>query len=461
MSDNHLIVGVEKHSIAHKLHIRPKDKLISVNGEPVSDVFDYQFAVDDECVSIEIERPNGKRKTFDIEKDAGEDLGLCFESSLMDNYRSCTNKCIFCFIDQMPPGMRDTLYFKDDDSRLSFLQGNYITLTNMKEADIDRIIKYRMEPINISIHTTDPALRCRMLNNRFAGDVLRYIDKLYDAGIQMNAQIVMCKGVNDSAELEKTIQTLSGYAPVLQSVSVVPVGLTKYRDGLCQLEPVDAACAAEAIDIIEKYQKEMFSTCNLHFIHASDELYLLAERELPEEDRYDGYLQLENGVGMLRLLISEFAECMQDEYLAEEIPDTDKRRISLATGLLAAPFVKSLADDFKQKFGTEINVYPIRNDFFGELITVSGLVCGCDLIKQLKDADLGDELLLPINMMRSGERYFLDDVTVDELEKALGVKVTVVPNGHDCLFRAFAGLTNEILGRQIYEQTDSCDCWQA
>ena len=455
----HLIVGVEKHSIAHKLHIKKGDSLISVNGEEIRDIFDYRFLVEDEYLTIEIEKENGRRVTFDIEKDFGDDLGLVFASSLMDDYKSCTNKCIFCFIDQMPPGMRDTLYFKDDDSRLSFLQGNYVTLTNMSESDIDRIIRYRMEPINISVHTTDGELRCRMLHNRFAGDVLRYIDKLYDAGIAMNAQIVLCKGINDGAELDRTIKDLSKYAPVMESVSVVPVGLTKYRDGLYPLEPFTKEDAVNVVKQIEKWQEEIYNKTGSHFIHASDEFYLLAGLPIPEEERYDGYLQLENGVGMLRLLEREFHE--EASFACEEGRKITGQKCSVATGLLAAPYIEKLASEFTSGFGGEINVYGIRNDFFGEMITVSGLICGCDLKAQLRGKDLGDYLLLPVNMFRSGEEYFLDDVTKKELEESLNTHIKIVPRDGGALFEAFAGAQFTDFRRQNYEQADSGDSWQA
>ncbi|MBQ9815086.1 MAG: DUF512 domain-containing protein [Lachnospiraceae bacterium] len=457
--NEHLIVGVEKHSIAHKLHIRKGDFLVSVNGEKIRDIFDYRFLIEDEYIDLEIRRANGKLVTFEIEKDFGDDLGLEFDSSLMDDYRSCSNKCIFCFIDQMPPGMRETLYFKDDDSRLSFLQGNYVTLTNMKEEDIRRIIRYRMEPINISVHATDKDLRCRMLNNRFAGDVLRYIDMLHEAGILMNGQIVLCKEINDGEMLDKTISDLSKYAPVMESVSVVPVGLTKYRDGLHPMEPFDKNDAIKIIKQIENWQKKIYNEHGIHFIHASDELYLLAGMDLPEEGRYDGYLQLENGVGMLRLLEREF----HDE-LSRAQTDGDEisgRHLTVATGRLSAPYVKQLADDFVNLYGGRIDVIEIKNNFFGEMITVSGLICGCDLKEQLAGKDFGDELLLPVNMFRSGEEYFLDDVTKDELEKFLNVKIKIVPRDGADLFGAFAGRDFTDYRRQNYEQADSGDSWQA
>lgn len=456
MYSGHEIVGVEKHSIAHKLHIKKGDRLISVNGERIRDIFDYQFLIADEYIDLVIERANGKQVTFELEKDLGQDIGLQFDSSLMDEYRSCTNKCIFCFIDQNPPGMRETIYFKDDDSRLSFLQGNYVTLTNMKEADIDRIIRYRMEPINISVHTTEPELRCMMLNNRFAGDVLKYLDKLNDAAITMNAQIVMCKDINDGEHLEKTLRDLTKYIPNLQSVSVVPVGLTKHREGLYPLKPIEAEDALRTIEIIEKIQKEVFAEHGIHFCHASDEFYITAGLEMPEEERYDGYLQIENGVGMVRSLTEEFREALK---VAVQNGDSfPKRHVSIVVGRSAEKYMNGLAGEYMDHFGGQIDVRMIRNDFYGERITVTGLICGCDLISQLKGQDLGDELLISVNMLRAGETYLLDDVTVDEIADELKTKVVIVPQSGEALFRAFAGLENTDFRRQIYE-ADSGDSW--
>ena len=465
MAIKHTIVGVEPGSIAHELSIEPGDVLLTVNGETVRDIFDYQFLVMDEFVTLEIEKKNGDIDEIEIEKDLEDDLGISFDTDLMDEYHSCTNKCIFCFIDQMPKGMRDTLYFKDDDSRLSFLQGNYITLTNMKEADIDRIIRYRMEPINISVHTTDPKLRCKMLNNRFAGDCLRYLDQLYEAGIRMNGQIVLCKGINDGPALEKTLKDLSRYAPVMESVSIVPVGLTKYRDGLFPLEPFSKKDAENVIKVVEKFQNTIYNKLLTHFVHASDEFYLLAEMPLPEEERYDGYLQLENGVGMLRLLEKEFHKALDGAYITSV---SGVRNISIATGALAYPYIEQLVRDAKdviRRTANDLTVhcscYEIRNEFFGESITVSGLICGADIIRQLQGKELGEELLLPVNMFRSGEEYFLDDVTKTELERSLHVKVVIVPKHGEALLRAILGLENTDFRRQVYEQADRSDRWQA
>ena len=422
MKHTHLIKSVLPGSIADELEIESGDKLISINNNEIEDVFDYHFYVNDEYLTLLIEKKNGEEWELEIEKDYEEDLGIEFEQGLMDEYRSCRNKCMFCFIDQMPKGMRETLYFKDDDSRLSFLQGNYVTLTNMSDKDIDRIVRYHLEPINISFQTTNPELRCKMLHNRFAGEALKKVDILYEGGIQMNGQIVLCKGENDGEELERTIRDLKKYVPQLQSVSVVPVGLTKYRDGLYPLEPFDKEDAKKVLATIHKWQKELYKEFGLHVIHASDEWYILAGEEVPEEERYDGYLQLENGVGMLRLLENEFEEAYTVISGDEKV-----REVSLATGYLPYPYIQKMAQRLEEKYvNTQIHVYPIRNDFFGEMITVSGLITGQDLKTQLKDRKLGDRLLLPCNMLRSQEDVFLDDVSVSELSQALQVEIDIV-----------------------------------
>ncbi len=431
--NKHIISLVEKGSIAEELGILKGDELLKINDKEIEDIFDYQYLLQDEYIEVLVKKEDGEEWLLEIEKEYSEDLGLTFENGLMDDYRSCHNKCIFCFIDQMPKGMRETLYFKDDDSRLSFLQGNYVTLTNMSEHDIDRIINYRLEPINISFQTTNPVLRCKMLNNRFAGDALKKVDKLFDAGIHMNGQIVLCKGVNDKEELERSIKDLTKYLPNLESVSVVPVGLSKYRDGLYPLEPFTKEDAVEVLKTIHKWQEEIYAKWGTHFIHASDEWYILAEEELPKEDTYDGYLQLENGVGMLRLLEDEFLEAMNELY--SKALKRENETISLATGKLAYPYIKKMCETLENKVtGLKIHVYDITNDFFGENITVSGLLTGQDIIAQLKGKELGERLLLPQNVLRSGEDVFLDDIRVLEVEKALQVKVDIVKSsGYDFL----------------------------
>ena len=430
----HLIARIEPGSIAEEMEIEAGDRLLEINGQAVEDVFDYQYLTQDEYVEVLVAKPSGEEWLLEIDKDYEEDLGIIFENGLMDDYRSCSNKCIFCFIDQMPPGMRPTLYFKDDDSRLSFLQGNYVTLTNMSDKDVERIIKYHMSPINISFQTTNPELRCRMLHNRFAGEALKKVDRFYEAGIEMNGQIVLCKGFNDGEELERSIRDLTRYLPHLRSVSVVPVGLSKYRDGLEPLEPFHKEDAKEVIAQIRRWQEKLYPQYGLHFVHASDEWYVLAEEELPPEETYDGYLQLENGVGMLRLMMEEFEDAMR--RLSE--PGALEGRIlsgtySAVTGQISYPYVRRMAERIMERFpDIRILVYPIRNDFFGERITVTGLLTGQDILGQLQGEELGEILCLPENLLRSGEHVLLDDITVEEIAGTLQVRTDIVKSsGYD------------------------------
>ena len=439
----HQIRAVEAGSIAQEMGIEAGDSLLAINGEEVEDIFDYQYLIQDEYIEVLIRKPSQEEWLLEIDKEYEEDLGLVFENGLMDDYRSCCNKCIFCFIDQMPPGMRETLYFKDDDSRLSFLQGNYVTLTNLSDRDVERIIRYHLSPINISFQTTNPQLRCRMLNNRFAGEALKKADRFFEAGIEMNGQIVLCKGINDGEELEKSLRDLSRYLPYLRSVSVVPVGLSRYREGLYPLQPFTKEDAKKVLEQIHRWQKALFDRYGLHFVHASDEWYILAGQELPDEDNYDGYLQLENGVGMLRLLMEEFRDSLRqlEENGAMARWQGKKREVSAVTGRISAPYIRRMADRLEEKFpGLTVHLYPIRNDFFGEQITVTGLLTGQDIIAQLKGKELGEELLLPVNVLRSGENVLLDDVTTQDISKALQVPVNIVKSsGYD--------FTETILGR--------------
>ncbi len=435
----HIVKSVEPGSIAEELEIEPGDAILAVDNTPIEDIFDYQFLIQDTYVEVLVEKPDGEQWVLEIDKEFDEDLGLTFDNGLMDEYRHCCNKCIFCFIDQMPKGMRDTLYFKDDDSRLSFLQGNYVTLTNMSEKDVDRICRYHLSPINISFQTMNPALRCKMLNNRFAGDALKKVDRFYEAGIIMNGQVVLCKGVNDGKELEFSIREMMKYAPNLQSVSVVPVGLSKYRDGLYPLEPFEKEDAVATLELIHRYQKICFEKFGLHFIHASDEWYILAGQEVPEEERYDGYLQLENGVGMVRLLLNEFHEELERRKAEGLLPDPDlKAEYSLATGKLIYPYIDRMTKELSELCpGLVIHVYAIRNDFFGEKITVSGLLTGQDILAQMKDREKGTRLYLPVNVLRSGEDVFLDDLHVPDLEKALQVPIYIVKSSGRDFVEAF------------------------
>ncbi len=444
----HLIVNVKKGSPADLAGIKKGDRLISLNDKPISDIFDYDFIATDTSLDVLIKTKDDAEKRIHIEKEEDEDLGLLFPESLMDNYKSCYNNCIFCFIDQNPPGMRETIYFKDDDSRLSFLQGNYITMTNMKEEEIDRIIEYKLAPINVSVHTTNPELRCSMLHNRFAGDIMRRLQRLCEAEIPMNGQIVLCKGVNDGKELVRSLTDLLTFAPVMSSVSVVPVGLTRYRDGLCQLEKFTKEDAEEVIGIIEDIQNKAYEKFGIHFAHASDEWYITAGIPVPEEERYDGYIQLENGVGMTRLLMEDFTSAIdtvldfkydkkrhkprfflgKEEKLYDDLLRKNRgRTVSTFTGLLAKDTGLYVRKEMK-RFRPDIRfeTYAITNSFFGPDITVTGLLTGRDIVNALKDKELGDALLIPSNCLKADEDIFLDDMTLEELGSALQVNTIIV-----------------------------------
>ena len=458
----HVISDVIKDSPAEKAGLKPGERLVSINGEVIEDIFDYQYLGIGEQLTLSLESEDGSQRTAEIIKDEDEDLGLVFDNGLMDDYRHCTNKCIFCFIDQMPPGMRENLYFKDDDSRLSFLQGNYITLTNMSEHNVDRIIKYRLSPINISFQTMNPKLRCMMLNNRFAGEALAKVDRFYEAGILMNGQIVLCKGVNDGDELEYSLKELYKYVPVLESLSVVPVGLSRFREGLYPLEPFDKEDACRVIDKIESWQRKAYEEHGIHFVHASDEWYIMAGRELPEEERYDGYLQLENGVGMLRSIMVEFEDSLREyadlygksagHSLSDRIRNAFKRlpkikeeSITMITGRLAAPYLERMCAQLHAVFPQrDVRVLAIRNDFFGEMITVSGLLTGQDILAQCMEAEakeeLGDKLILPQNVVQADSELLLDDYVVDDLRRKLGKEISVVPNDGYSLLKAMLGI---------------------
>lgn len=412
-------------SAASEACIEAGDVLLCVNGQVIQDIFDYRFLITDELVTVEIEKNSGEIWEIEIEKDAYEDLGLEFDDSLMDEAKSCTNKCIFCFIDQLPKGMRKTVYFKDDDSRLSFLTGNYVTLTNMKSSDLDRIIKYRMSPINVSVHATDPELRRFMLGSRFAGDVLDKIMKLVDGGITVNAQIVLCRDINDNEQLDKTLTDLSALYPGVGSISVVPAGITKCRQGLYELKPYDAASSKKAVAQVEAHQARMRRVHGSAIVYLADEFYIMSGGKLPEFEAYEGFPQLENGVGMVSMLRREF-----DDFLCSEAPVFEgPRNISIATGFSVSEYIKDMARELENRYnGLKINVFPIKNDFFGENVTVTGLLTGADIAAQLDRSKLGSELLISRSMLRAGEQVFLDDYTVEKLEKSLGIKVTAVDN---------------------------------
>lgn len=430
-----VIETVEHGSVAYKKGIRPGDVLKSINGSGINDVLDYQFYITDEKLDIVILR-GGRERRVHIKKPEYEDIGLVFSTYLMDEQHTCRNKCIFCFIDQMPPGMRKSLYVKDDDERMSFLFGNYITLTNLREEDIQRIIKMHISPINISVHTTNPELRVRMMKNRFAGECLRYIDMFAAAGIKMNCQLVLCPGINDSEELRRTIEKLASLYPEVQSIAAVPVGLTAYRDGLEKIEPFNADTAKKVLDIINGYGDRFEKEYGVRLVYPADEFYVICGLDTPAYEYYGDFLQLENGVGMCTLLRHDFSEALSTAPKA--VPD---RKISIATGEASYKIIKHLVDMAQDKWhNLECRVYKIDNDFFGRSISVTGLICGQDLIKQLKDAELGECLLISDSMLDSENARFLDDATPPEVESALGVPVRAVPcNGGYELLSALIG----------------------
>ena len=418
---SNLITSVDPRSPAERAGVRPGERLAEISGHPIQDVLDYRFFGYDKNPVLTLESEQGSRK-LRVKKGEGEDLGLNFETYLMDKARSCANRCIFCFVDQMPPGMRETLYFKDDDARLSFLMGNYLTLTNLSQREIQRICDLRISPINVSVHTTDPDLRCRMLQNRRAGESIEVMRRFAKAHITMNCQIVACPGLNDGPALDRTLRELGKMHPAVESVAIVPVGVTRYREGLPEIHPYTGEQAAALIDQVEAFARDFLAEYGTSLAWCSDEFYLLAGRELPEKGYYEDMDQLENGVGMLRLLLSQ-AELAAEDDFSHLTPSP----FAVATGVSAAPFIRQAAALVQQNCpALKGTVYPIVNDFFGHTITVSGLITGKDLIAQLKGKDLGQRLLIPSNMLRSGEQVFLDDVTVDEVSKALGVPVTVV-----------------------------------
>ncbi len=403
--------------------IKAGDVLVSINGKNINDVLDYRFFLAEKLVSIKLLR-QGEEIEVTIKKQQYDDIGLDFETPLMDKKHSCENKCVFCFIDQLPRGMRKTLYFKDDDSRLSFLHGNYITLTNLHDSDIDRIIEMHISPVNVSVHTTNPELRVKMMHNKRAGEVLSYLKKLADAGISLCGQIVLCKGINDGEELERSMRDLSELFPAMQSVSIVPAGLTRYREKLYPLESFTKEDSAAVIDQVDAFAKAFEAKNGSRMFFCSDEFYLKAERALPDEDYYEGYPQIENGVGMLTSLLTEFKSELDylDEYLENY---SAPRHISVATGVAAYDTIKSMAIDLEARIeGLKVNVYKIINNFFGESVTVSGLLTATDIADQLSGKELGDLLIFPSNALRAEGDVFLDDISPEELSERLGVAVS-------------------------------------
>ena len=422
-----VITSIDRHSPAERAGVRTGETLLSIGGHPVEDVLDYRFFGYDPNPELELEAPDGSRRRVRVKKPEAQELGLNFQTYLMDEPRPCANHCLFCFVDQMAPGCRDTLYFKDDDARLSFLMGNYITLTNLSPREVQRIIDLRISPINVSVHATNPRLRSALLGSKAGGESLEAMRRFGAAGIVMNGQIVLCPGYNDGAELQRTMEDMAAWG--FASCSVVPVGLTKFREGLSKLRPVDRETAGQIIDQVDAFGEKCLEACGTRMFFCSDELYIRAGRPLPEEAYYEDYVQIENGVGMLRSLIAEFEAALRlEDGAAEAAPYT------IATGVSARPFLQQLADKARERTGAAGQAVAIENDFFGHTIDVAGLITGGDLIAQLKGRDLGARLLIPVNMLRHGGDVFLDDLRVSDVEKALGIPVTVVEqDGFDLL----------------------------
>lgn len=429
---------VEDGSLAAEAGIEAGDRLLTINGSDFHDILEYRYLVSEYEVELEVEKKDGCVEIITIENDY-DDLGLEFREELIDTAQSCTNKCIFCFIDQLPDGMRETVYFKDDDTRLSFLQGNYVTLTNMSNDDIDRLIKMRVSPINISVHATEPELRKRMLHNRFAGECYKTMQKFAENNIYMNCQIVLCPGINDGAELDRTISDLAALYPYVSSVSVVPVGLTRYRDGLYPLTQYDGAGSLEVIRQVSKWQERLLKKHGSRLIFLSDEFYLNAGVSVPDAEEYEGFPQLENGVGLIASMKEEFESAVK---LIEK--KKRSRTVTIATGELAAGFISELAKEIEAAAeGVSISVKPIKNNFFGGGVNVAGLVCGCDIIEQLRNTRKTDALIIPHSMLRDDDEIFLDDTTVEDVERALGMKVSAALNdGYDFI--------EKILGEELF-----------
>jgi len=437
------IKSVDKGSIAEELEIEVGDVLLKINNQPVVDIIDYMFLTNDESIEIEIKKPDGEIWALEIEKEFDEPIGIEFDNPIIDEAKRCTNNCVFCFIDQLPKGMRESLYFKDDDSRLSFLQGNFVTLTNLKDEDINRIIRYRISPINVSVHTTDPELRIKMLGNRFAGNIMDRLKQLIDGGITVNVQIVLCPGYNDGDSLGRTLEDLIRFYPNLNSVAIVPIGLTKHRVGLIDMKGFDEESALETIKNVTDFQTKALKKLKTRFAFLADEFYIKAKQPFPPNEAYESYIQLEDGIGMIRKLTTEITDLLKKP----EPGDGMQRHVAMITGTAAAPFLKEIAQQIESIYNNlTIEIVPIINDFFGENITVSGLITGQDIMKQAhylkQDASL-DTILLPSAMFRANEEVLLDDVTLSDLEEHFDKPVKKIESeGKPLLWHLIYGGTN-------------------
>ena len=437
------IKAIEPGSIAEELELEIGDKLIAINGEPVVDIIDYMFLTNDEAIEVEIEKSNGEHWILEIDKEYDETLGIEFENPSIDEAKRCSNNCLFCFIDQLPKGMRDSLYFKDDDSRLSFLQGNFVTLTNLKDHDIDRIIRYRISPINVSVHTTNPELRIKMLGNRFADNILERIKKLTEGGITINAQIVLCPGYNDGIELKRTLDDLMTFFPHIHSVAIVPIGLTEHRSNLPEMKGFDEHSASQTIKDVHEFQNKALSKLKTRFAFLADEFYILSNQAFPSNEAYEAYIQHEDGIGMIRKLMTE----IEHELKQPMKGNINKRNIALITGVAAAPFLRHIADQIEAVFSEiKIEIIKIDNHFFGEKITVAGLITGSDIMNQtpkLVNPNQLDAILLPEAMFRAQDDVLLDDITLEELNRFFGKPVLRVQNsGENLLWHILHGGKN-------------------
>lgn len=440
-----VITQIEPGSIAEELGLEVKDTLVSIDGEPIVDIFDYRFKIKNDTLDLLVKKSNGEEWLLEIEKDEYEDLGLDFVNPLMDKERSCTNKCVFCFIDQNPKGMRETIYFKDDDSRLSFLDGNFVTLTNMTDADLERTISYRLSPINISVHATDPDLRVFMLKNPRSALIMEQIKKIIDADLYTNFQIVLCKDINDGPHLDRSISDLSAFLPYGQGLSIVPLGLTKFRSGLHPVTPYNAEECANIIDQVEGWQQKIKAQYGTNFAFLSDEFYIKSGRPLPNADYYEEYKHIDNGIGMMRSFIDEF-----DDELAVNTTPAKLKELSVITATLAYPFIKNMCEQVEQKHNVTIHVYPITNNFYGDTITVSGLLTGIDIINQLRDKPLGERLLLPSTTLKNNDTLLLDNISTDEIERALNIPLAVTNIDGGDFLKTLLGDTLEVTRQKTY-----------
>ncbi|BCJ85369.1 DUF512 domain-containing protein [Effusibacillus dendaii] len=443
------IQSVRPGSLAEELELEPGDEIKSINGQPIKDIIDYQFAVTDEAIELEVIKSNGEEWLVDVEKEYDETLGVEWEHPTVDRIKLCHNKCVFCFVDQIPGNMRQTLNMRDDDYRLSFLHGNFVTLTNLKQADLERIARLKMSPLNISVHTTNPELRNFMVGHKKAGEILNQIAYLAEHEIEMNTQIVLCPGLNDGEELDRTIRELAVNWPAVRTLSVVPVGLTKHRKGLYDLRTVTPEEANRVIDQVEAWQETFLRQKGAAFVHAADEFYVMAEREVPPADRYDEFAQTENGVGLIRNFLDEL------EDLKGQIPAAidQKRHVAVVTGTSPANTIRRGIALLKDVANLTVDLHVIRNEFYGPMVTVTGLTTGSDIVNQLKNARRADVLIIPDIMLKDDADVFLDDYTVERVSNELGMPVLIMPANATGLIKGALGMTENLPPRRRYEST--------